>query len=134
MRTDVTTLVDRSPGPSLTRLSRRLEPGVVVANAFTLESFVARSNVDFTWNVRGADGAPPLALRITPSDAAHAEAMLSQYRREVWLGRSIAHPRLAHAYTTGTDDGIYFVSQQRIDGTPLADALRRGPWGRGSAA
>ncbi len=118
------TLVDRSPATSLARLAQRLRPGQVIAGTYALEALVAQGAVDLTWNARDRALDAPLSIRVVPDDAAHAGALLAQYRREVWFARHIEHPALPRALTVGSDAGVHFVTMELLGGTPLHDALK----------
>lgn len=97
---------------------------MLLAGTYALEAQVAHGAVDLTWNVRDSALDAPLSARLTPDDAAHAEALLAQYRREVWLARHIEHPALPRAFTVGSDAGVHFITMERLEGTALPDALK----------
>ncbi len=118
------TLVDRSPATSLARLAGRLRREQVLAGTYVLEAQVAHGAVDLTWSARDRALDAPLSLRLVPDDAAHADALLAQYRREVWFARHIEHPALPRALTVGSDAGVHFITMERLAATSLRDALR----------
>src|SRR3954451_9120815 len=66
-----------------------------------------------------------VALKLVAPELAADEAFAERFKRESRLAASLDHPNVIPIYHAGEEDGLLYVTMRFVDGTDLADVLRR---------
>ena len=67
----------------------------------------------------------PVALKILYPELSADPTFVERFRREAQAAANLSHPNIVPVFDWGEDDGTYFIVMELIDGTSLADLLRR---------
>src|SRR5947208_7014104 len=67
----------------------------------------------------------PVALKVVAPEFAADGAFAERFKRESRLAASLDHPNVIPIYHAGEEDGRLYVTMRFVDGTDLADVLRR---------
>lgn len=82
----------------------------------------------------GADG-QLVALKVLPPQKAQEERAVARFRREMELGRDLAHPHIARTLDAGEADGVLFIAMEYVPGRTLKQVVAEdGPLGVRTAA
>jgi serine/threonine protein kinase len=66
-----------------------------------------------------------VALKVLPSAVAKLPAAIKRFEREVEAAAKLPHPHIVTAYDADEADGIHFLVMEYVDGTDLANLVRR---------
>src|SRR5687767_216300 len=67
-----------------------------------------------------------LALKVLPPETMADETARSRLIREARTASSLNHPRIAHIYEVGEDQGNLFIAMELIEGGPLSKLIQKG--------
>ncbi|MBX9584792.1 MAG: serine/threonine protein kinase [Gemmataceae bacterium] len=83
--------------------------------------YLARSQES---GVRSQEAAgEPVALKVLPPQQAKEERALARFRREMDLGRDLAHPHVARALGAGEADGVHYIAMEYVPGRTLKQVV-----------
>ena len=66
---------------------------------------------------------PLVALKVLPPQKAKEERALARFRREMELGRGLAHPHIARTLDAGEADGVHFIAMEYVPGRTLKQVV-----------
>jgi WD40 repeat protein len=69
-----------------------------------------------------------VALKMIRDGALASPAEVERFRREAEAAARLDHPNIVPVFETGEDDGHYYFAMGFVEGTSLADRLRKGPF------
>src|SRR3954452_11116521 len=67
----------------------------------------------------------PVALKVVAADFADDPAFAERFKRESRLAASLDHPNVIPIHHAGEEDGRLYVTMRFVEGTDLAEVLRR---------
>src|SRR5687767_7695591 len=66
-----------------------------------------------------------VALKMLPPQVVHSEEAVKRFHREVEAAARLEHPNIVTAYDADEADGAHFFVMQYVDGSDLAQYVRR---------
>lgn len=69
----------------------------------------------------------PVAVKVLRAQLSADETVRYRFEQEARTAARLSHPNVVGVIDTGEDDEVAFIIMERLDGTTLADELRRGP-------
>jgi serine/threonine protein kinase len=99
-----------------------------VLGPYVILAPVGRGGMGVVYLARRREGdGPLLALKIlSPRRARAEERTLARFRREMRLGRHLAHPNVTRTFDAGEVDGTYFIAMEYVPGLSLRQLVEGG--------
>ncbi|MBY0548108.1 MAG: protein kinase [Candidatus Obscuribacterales bacterium] len=109
-------------------ISKKLAPGTVLANRYQIVEFVEEGGMGALYRARHLSVDRQVAVKLLLTGIGDNEAAHKRFVQEAKIAGSLSHTNLVPVYDFGeTEDGIPFLIMDFLDGTTLADMVRRGP-------
>jgi hypothetical protein len=109
-------------------MGERLGAGDRVGS-WIVEAELGRGGMGVVYRARHAEDGRAAAVKVVGSWHRQDPRYLERFRREVELGRALAHANVVRVLDAGTSEGDPFVAFELIEGGSLEQALaRRGPF------
>ncbi len=119
-----------SDGPGRATGGPGLVPGMVVAERYRIERFIAAGGMGEVYEAHDTALDQRIALKtIRPDVAAHGPAV-ERFLREIALARKVTHPNVCRIFELGylaSPDELPFLTMELLHGEPLHARIRRGP-------
>ena len=65
----------------------------------------------------------PVALKLLPPEFTLNEERLSRFKQEAFAASALNHPNILTIYEIGSEDNVYFIATEFIDGATLRERL-----------
>jgi serine/threonine-protein kinase len=95
------------------------------SNRYQITHLIARGGMAMVYRAQDQLLNRPVALKILYPELSADPAFVERFRREAQAAANLSHPNIVPVFDWGEDDGTYFIVMELIDGTSLADLLRR---------
>jgi serine/threonine protein kinase/CheY-like chemotaxis protein len=92
--------------------------------AYELEELVGRGGMGVVYRARHVHLQRTVALKLLGPGLA-AEDFRERFVREAQLAAALHHPNIVTVYDAGEADGLLYIAMQYVEGTDLAELLRR---------
>jgi eukaryotic-like serine/threonine-protein kinase len=120
-------------GPAGAADQAMLAPGVVLAGRFRLQSFLAQGGMGAVWEAEDLALHERVAVKTLRAEIAGDEWALSQFRREIQLGRRVTHRNVCRTFdlmqhdpaSGGPSSPVAFLTMELLAGETLSERLRR---------
>ncbi|MBW2461279.1 MAG: serine/threonine protein kinase, partial [Deltaproteobacteria bacterium] len=112
----------------MTSAIEEVPAGTMIAGRFRVEALLGSGGMADVYRAIDAATGTPLALKlIRPVSGARGAEVEDRVRREGEILRVLAHPAIVRIETFGrTDDGLFFIAMELLEGETLGDVMRRG--------
>ena len=67
----------------------------------------------------------PVALKLLPPEFTHNEERLARFKQEAFAASALNHPNILTIYEIGSEDGVYFIATEFIDGASLRERMAK---------
>ncbi|MFN8372183.1 MAG: serine/threonine-protein kinase [Anaerolineae bacterium] len=74
---------------------------------------------------KGIGEGKTVALKILPDNIAQQPEFRARFQREAETGMNLAHPNIAHVYSSGSTDGVTFMAMEYVEGLDLSQHLKQ---------
>jgi serine/threonine protein kinase len=101
-----------------------LQAGSSIAG-YVVEDVVGRGGMGTLYKARQLRLDRPVALKVVGADIARDPLVRERLRREARTVAALDHPNVVPLYEAGEADGTVFIATRWVEGTPLADLIRR---------
>jgi serine/threonine-protein kinase len=114
------------PGPHGT--PREPAEGDLLAGRYLVERTLGRGGFGVVFQARDQGTQRTVALKVLLATSARkAPKAVERFRREAVLSASLSYPNTVRVFDYGeTEDGVFYLVMEFLDGTPLSTLLRRG--------
>src|SRR5262249_27213509 len=118
-----------------------LDPGLVLAERFTIVRFIARGGMGEVYEAQDSELSERVALKTIRPDIADDPMALARFKREIQLARKVTHPNVSRIFDivnhrwpapaiesggrAGGDDRLTFLTMELLSGETLHERLRR---------
>ncbi len=96
-------------------------------NGYRLESLVGVGAMAAVYRAHSPDGRV-VALKLIKPQYASNDTFRRRFAREVWIARSIRHPRVVELLDVGEASGMPYLVARFVEGGSLQDKLAREVW------
>ena len=103
----------------------RLQVGELLAGRFSVVRFVARGGMGAVYEATDVLLKSRVALKVIRGRIATDATAMERFRREVLLGRRVAHPNVCKVYEIGEHEGRPYIAMQLVNGPTLSVAARQ---------
>jgi len=90
-----------------------------------IEGILGRGGMGVVYSATHLALDAPRALKVIAPHLAREDEFRERFRREAQLAASLQHPHVVAIHDTGEQDGVLYISMQRIEGTDLAELIAR---------
>jgi predicted Ser/Thr protein kinase len=66
----------------------------------------------------------PVAIKVLPPELASSSEFIDRFMREARLAARLEHPNVVQVYDVGTEQGVYYISMQYVEGRSLDAILK----------
>ncbi len=102
-------------------------PGTVLAERFRLVNFLGVGAMGVVYEAEDLKLAERIALKVLAPHIAERRDVLDFLRREISLGRRVAHPHVCPVYDMGISGSYHFITMKLVEGKTLDQLLDDGP-------
>lgn len=96
---------------------------------YRIERTLGRGGMAAVYQAHDAELDRPVAVKVLAEHLASDDAFRQRFVREARMAAKLSHPNIVHVYDQGDEDGRPFIVMEYVEGTTLADELRRsGPF------
>lgn len=107
-------------------ISKKLAPGTVLANRYQIVEFVGEGGMGALYKARHLSVDRQVAVKLLLTGIGDNEAAHRRFVQEAKIAGSLSHTNVVPVYDFGeTEDGIPFLIMDFLEGTTLADLLKR---------
>ena len=99
--------------------------GRVLAGRYELLQVLGSGGMGVVYRARDRELDEIVALKTFHGDLAHSPEILARFKREIRLARMITHRNVVRTHDLGEDAGLYFITMELVEGTPLDQLIRR---------
>ena len=98
--------------------------GLIFGNYIVLDK-IGQGGMGYVYKAQHRRMKRVVALKVLPSAVAKLPAAIKRFEREVEAAAKLSHPHIVTAYDADEADGIHFLVMEYVDGTDLANVVRR---------
>ena len=98
--------------------------GLVFGNYIVLDK-IGQGGMGYVYKAQHRRMKRMVALKVLPSAVAKSPAAIKRFEREVEAAAKLSHPHIVTAYDADEADGIHFLVMEYVEGTDLANLVRR---------
>jgi len=110
----------------------RFAPGAILDGRYRIIGLLGKGGMGEVYRADDLRLGQPVALKFLPEALARDSARLAQFHNEVRTARQVSHPNICRVYdigevdpSTGSGQGLLYLSMEYVDGEDLATSLRR---------
>ena len=67
----------------------------------------------------------PVALKLLPPEFTHNDERLGRFKQEAFAASALNHPNILTIYEIGSEDDLYFIATEFIDGVSLRERMSK---------
>jgi len=108
-----------APNASSINLKAVLEPGVVLAGRYRIDSMLGLGGMGAVYKAEDAVLSRTVAIKVIRPDLASDPELLQRFKQEVILARQVSHRNVIRLYDIGEADEITFITMEYVEGTDL---------------
>src|SRR3954454_3956144 len=105
-------------------MAAELETGTVFAG-HRIDGRAGKGGMGVVYRATDLQLDRPVALKVVAADFADDPGFADRFKRESRIAASLDHPNVIPIYHAGEEDGRLFVTMRFVEGTDLAELLRR---------
>jgi eukaryotic-like serine/threonine-protein kinase len=115
--------------PSQASTANLLRPGSVFANRYDVKELLGMGGMGVVYRAFDRELQEPVAIKtLRPEALAGNGVALERFKQEIRLARKIAHRNVVRTYDLGEVNGLYYLTMEYVEGTPLKQLIAtRGP-------
>ncbi len=120
-----TALREVAERPSLGSGGDRLTPGSVFANRYEVKEILGAGGMGVVYRAFDRELGEPVAIKTLRADTvADDPVAIERFKQEIRLARRIAHRNVVRTYDLGEVNGIYYLTMEYVEGTPLKQLIQ----------
>lgn len=101
-----------------------LRPGVVFAGRYEVKEIIGAGGMGVVYRAFDRELQEPVAIKtLKPEAMAGGSAALDRFKQEIRLARKIAHRNVVRTYDLGEQNGMYYLTMEYVEGTPLKQLI-----------
>ncbi len=115
--------------PSQASMANVLRPGSVFANRYEVKELLGMGGMGVVYRAFDRELQEAVAIKtLRPEALAGDGVALERFKQEIRLARKIAHRNVVRTYDLGEVNGLYYLTMEYVEGTPLKQLIAtRGP-------
>ena len=112
--------------PEVTNDSGKIEfqPGDVLAGRYEIKELIGQGSVDAVYRALDTKGDREIAIKILLPALTQNEEVLELFLKEAKISSNLAHPNIANVYEVQSEDDLYFLTMELLEGQSLADMMQ----------
>ena len=92
---------------------------------YQITHLIARGGMAMVYRAEDTLLHRPVALKVLYPELSSDPTFVERFRREAQAAANLSHPNIVPVFDWGEDAGTYFIVMELVEGTSLADVLRR---------
>src|SRR5437867_12161832 len=97
-----------------------LRPGSVFANRYDVKEVLGMGGMGVVYRAFDRELQEPVAIKtLRPETLAGESVALERFKQEIRLARKISHRNVVRTYDLGEVNGMYYLTMEYVEGTPL---------------
>lgn len=105
---------------------KAFSPGAIYADAYCIETVIARSGTTCVYDAMEMAAERPVVLKVLRRSSATADTVVERFEREGAILKALEHPAVVRLFRAGTaSDGTLFLAMERLAGETLKQRLKR---------
>ena len=115
--------------PSQASLANVVRPGTVFDNRYEVKELLGMGGMGVVYRAFDRELQEPVAIKtLRPEVLVGDGVALERFKQEIRLARKIAHRNVVRTYDLGEVNGLYYLTMEYVEGTPLKQLIAtRGP-------
>jgi len=105
--------------PSVSSGGDMLRPGTVFANRYEVKEVLGAGGMGVVYRALDRELQEPVAIKTLRPEAMLDASALERFKQEIRLARKIAHRNVVRTYDLGELNGMYYLTMEYVEGTPL---------------
>jgi serine/threonine-protein kinase len=103
--------------------------GTLISERYRVDELVGQGGMGAVYRGEQIHLRKQVAIKVLHPDTERLPGLVERFEREAVAGAHVQHPNVAAASDFGKlDDGSYFLVLEYVEGTPLSEVLRAGPF------
>src|SRR5881296_1466757 len=113
-------LATPSPRPSVASRGDVLRPGTLFASRYEVKELLGTGGMGVVYRAFDRELQEAVAIKtLRPEAVAGDGVALERFKQEIRLARKIAHRNVVRTYDLGEVNGMYYLTMEYVEGTPL---------------
>jgi eukaryotic-like serine/threonine-protein kinase len=114
-----------SQAPTAVLISIDLGPGTLFHGRYEIRKLLGRGGMGMVYEAFDRTLEEIVAIKILLPDFARDPAMARRFKSEIKLARRVRHKNVCSIHDFGEEQGLLFISMERVEGTDLKKVLKR---------
>ena len=110
-----------SPGFMMGILPR----GFMLGNRYEVEEPLGMGGMGMVYRAKDTQLGVPVALKLIRGEYASNEQVITRFKQEINIARSVTHRNVARIFDLGESDGVRYLTMEYIDGQDLAHIVEK---------
>src|SRR5580700_1233711 len=104
-----------------------LRPGMTMAGRYRIVAALGAGGMGEVYRARDNRLDRDVALKILPAAFSDDPAWRQRFEKEARAAASLNHPNVVAVHDFGSQDGVYFIASELVEGESLRSVIRKGP-------
>ena len=128
VRAEVQSLLDQADDSFLetSALTEIVRPGITLGN-FQIIERIGRGGMGEVWRAHDSRLKRDVAIKLLPLALARDPDRVARFEIEARAASALNHPNIVSVYDIGSENGVYWIVSELVDGESLRGLIERGP-------
>jgi serine/threonine-protein kinase len=99
--------------------------GGVLAGRYEIRQQLGSGGMGVVYRAFDRELREQVAIKTLRPDLVGDPGLLERFKQEIRLARKISHPNVVRTHDLGEAGGLYFITMEYVEGTPLDEVIRR---------